>query len=162
MPRKLLTASNPTPPPPGLVLDTNVVLDWLVFADPATVGFVSAIESAQVCWQVTPALRDELAQVLARGLRTRPGLDACGVWRRWEAWSTNVEAPPCNEPEARFCCSDPDDQKFIDLAMRRGARWLLSRDKAVLKLAKRVEPLGLAIITPRLWCPLAPSRNTTA
>ncbi|MFT7776961.1 putative toxin-antitoxin system toxin component, PIN family [Roseateles sp.] len=51
----------------------------------------------------------------------------------------------------RLVCRDPDDQKFIDLALAARARWLISRDKAVLALAKRARLRGLAILTPERW-----------
>ncbi|MGI4857360.1 MAG: PIN domain-containing protein, partial [Janthinobacterium lividum] len=34
-------------------------------------------------------------------------------------------------------CSDRDDQKFLELAARSGAHWLVTKDKALLKLARR-------------------------
>ena len=40
-------------------------------------------------------------------------------------------------PRASAVCKDPDDQVFIDLAMHVGARWLFSKDAALLKLNKR-------------------------
>jgi predicted nucleic acid-binding protein len=50
----------------------------------------------------------------------------------------------------------PDDQKFIDLALLGGATWLVSRDKAVLKLARRCRAqAGLVVTPPHLWAPLA-------
>ena len=49
-------------------------------------------------------------------------------------------------------CRDPDDQKFLDLATRVRARWLLSRDDHLLVLAKRARRDGLfAILTPSEW-----------
>jgi len=48
-------------------------------------------------------------------------------------------------------CSDGDDQKFIDLAVASGAIWLISRDRAVLRLARRASAFGLAIVTPERW-----------
>jgi predicted nucleic acid-binding protein len=48
-------------------------------------------------------------------------------------------------------CTDTDDQKFIDLALAHGARWLLSRDRAVLKLGRRTRVLGLEVLTPEIW-----------
>jgi predicted nucleic acid-binding protein len=44
-----------------------------------------------------------------------------------------VEPPP----RAPLRCSDPDDQKFIDLAVARQAL-LLSKDRAVLSMTKRL------------------------
>ncbi len=49
-------------------------------------------------------------------------------------------------------CSDPDDQKFIQLAWAARASWLLTKDKALLKLARRTRKAGLfAIVTPQGW-----------
>ena len=48
-------------------------------------------------------------------------------------------------------CSDPDDQKFLDLAHAQGAGWLLSRDRAVLKLARRAARFSLTITVPEGW-----------
>jgi len=53
-------------------------------------------------------------------------------------------------------CTDPDDQKFIDLAATSGAQWLISRDRAVLKLRKRAFALAqLRIVSPAEWRPTA-------
>ena len=48
-------------------------------------------------------------------------------------------------------CSDPDDQKFIDLAVAAGARWLVTRDRAVLRLASRMRSAGVLVVTPQAW-----------
>ncbi len=42
-------------------------------------------------------------------------------------------------------CRDPDDDPFIRLAWQAGADALVSRDKAVLKLAKRARKFGFQI-----------------
>ena len=144
-------ARDRAPAAPGLVLDTNVVLDWLVFDNPSTRAFADAIRSARVRWQVSASLRDELARVLVRGLRAAPGLDAASVWRQWASWSNDTPAPAATAPVLHMRCTDADDQKFIDLAVACGARWLLSRDKAVLKLARPAAAMGLEIITPDRW-----------
>jgi predicted nucleic acid-binding protein len=44
--------------------------------------------------------------------------------------------------KAHCTCKDPDDQKFIDLAVSHGAS-LLSKDKAVLCMRKRLMKLGV-------------------
>jgi predicted nucleic acid-binding protein len=45
-------------------------------------------------------------------------------------------------PKAPATCKDPDDQKFIDLAVSHSAT-LLSKDKAVLCMRKRLMKLGV-------------------
>jgi uncharacterized protein len=62
--------------------------------------------------------------------------------------------PPTYPPLPALRCTDPDDQKFIDFALACGARWLVSRDKAVLKLRRRALALhGLQIVHPDDWRP---------
>ena len=44
---------------PGLILDTNAVLDWLVFRDARMHGWALAIEQAQVLWLTCAPMREE-------------------------------------------------------------------------------------------------------
>jgi hypothetical protein len=102
-------------------------------------------------WIASPPMRLELAHVLARPALEpwRPRPDA--VWAAWERWVQMLQPPaPCG-PAGRLRCTDPDDQKFVDLALARGARWLVSRDRAVLKLGRRTRSLGLEVVTPESW-----------
>ena len=148
------TPPNPVPSPfaqPSLVLDTNIVLDWLVFRDPSCHALGAAIEAGAVRWLAAEALRQECDHVLARGVAAdrSPDLEALdGMWQR-HAHILPAAPPPASYPPCR--CTDPDDQKFIDLALHTGARWLLSRDRAVLKLAGRARRAGLLILPPTRW-----------
>ena len=46
-------------------------------------------------------------------------------------------------------CKDRDDQKFLELAHAAQADWLVSKDRAVLKLAKRIaRDFGFQIAQP--------------
>ena len=133
---------------PRVVLDTNVVLDWLLFEEPAVAALAQAISMGRLRWAVTAAMRDELAHVLARGLAAARGKEASALLAAWDR-----HAVPHPEPPARplLRVTDPDDQKFVDLALCVRARWLVSRDRAVLKLARRAAASGTAIVTPANW-----------
>ena len=72
-------------------------------------------------------------------------LEECRRTVRW------LDGPPGKTPPHLPVCRDPDDQKFIDLARCIGAGTLLSRDRAVLKLAARARRLGVLILTPTAW-----------
>jgi predicted nucleic acid-binding protein len=48
-------------------------------------------------------------------------------------------------PHAPLRCKDPDDQRFIDLALAHHAG-LLSKDHAVLCMAKRLRALGVPYV----------------
>ena len=50
--------------PRAVVIDTNVVLDLLVFKDPATTALRAELQAGAVTWLATPAMRDELERVL--------------------------------------------------------------------------------------------------
>jgi predicted nucleic acid-binding protein len=135
------------------VLDTNVVLDWMVFRNPACTPFVQAIESGRLRWWATAAMRDELAHVLGRGVASDRSPDLPTLWATWDRWACTVEAPTLSGEATRIRCTDPDDQKFVDLALGH-ATWLISRDRAVLKLARRAARLGVQVLTPERWQPL--------
>ena len=133
------------------VLDTNVVLDCLLFVNPQCAPLQQALTTAALRWVATAEMRDELAHVLASGRFARWGPDLPLIWSQWDKHCVEVPAPPPASHAARLRCSDPDDQKFIDLAVACGARWLLSRDRAVLKLKRRLRERGVAAMTPDEW-----------
>ena len=133
------------------VLDTNVVLDWLLFGNPQCVPLQQALTSAAMRWVATVEMRGELTHVLGRGHldRWRPDLALLGS--QWDKYCVEVPVPPPASHATRLRCTDADDQKFIDLALACGARWLLSRDRAVLKLARKAQARGLTIQTLGVW-----------
>jgi predicted nucleic acid-binding protein len=132
-----------------LVLDTNVVLDWLVFRDPSSLPVEAAIRSGRARWYVTAAMRLETERVLTFKHFASHRVDSVAVFSIWEGFSETIEAAPLSLSHP-LRCTDPDDQKFIDLALLLGGA-LLSRDRAVLKLARRARALGLTIATPEAW-----------
>ncbi|MBI2753638.1 MAG: PIN domain-containing protein [Betaproteobacteria bacterium] len=136
---------------PRIVLDSNVVLDWLYFRDPRCAAVADAVTERRVRWIASAAMRDEIEHVLERGaLGTRWPDGAASVRDGWQRWVSMVEEPRC-APTLAMRCSDPDDQKFIDLALAARAVALLSADRAVLRLARRARAWGLSISTASAW-----------
>lgn len=135
---------------PDVVLDTNVVLDWLVFRDPGCDALAHGLLRMQLRWLATEAMRKELEHVLTRGTLDAWEPDRTAVLASWDRWATHVE-PLVSAPPAAMRCTDPDDQKFIDLALQVGAAALLSRDRAVLALAPRARVVGLDILSAADW-----------
>jgi hypothetical protein len=138
------------------VLDTQAVLDWLYFSDPTTLHWENWRQAGHWHWVAGTAMRDELAHVLGRGgLPTPSGLAAPALL---DAFDSRVRVLPAPTPTLAnpLRCSDPDDQKFIDFAMAHHAAWLVSRDRAVLKLKRRAQVAhGVHILAPRDWAPHA-------
>jgi putative PIN family toxin of toxin-antitoxin system len=129
---------------PRLVLDTNVLLDLWVFDDPQVASLRAALEAGSL-----RALRSEDCDAEFDEVIARPqfGLDEAARHHLLARWSA------CSEPIARvspapLTCSDPDDQKFLDAAFSARADLLLTRDKALLRLARRAEAAGVRIRSP--------------
>ena len=141
-------------PPPPLVLDTNVLLDWLVFHDPSTAALDDAIRRGAQQWFATPVMREELEQVLTRKHLLARQTDPRFALMTWDAFARIVE-PVLPAQPGTLRCTDPDDQKFIDLALQLGAV-LLSRDRAVLHLARAGLARGIDIMTAVAWAALNP------
>ena len=142
--------------PPCIVLDTNVVLDWLYFGDVRCAALAEAVTGHRVRWIASAPMRDEIEHVLERGsLGTRWPEGPATVRDGWHRWATMVEATAHAVPLA-MRCTDADDQKFIDLALGARAVALLSADRAVLRLARRASAFGLVISTVARWTMAAP------
>lgn len=123
-----------------LVLDTNVVLDLVVFHDPGAAPLLAAIEACRVTLLTTAECLAELRRVLAY---PEFKLDPAGQDRAYEwyaAWAEVIDTPPPEPLLPR--CRDADDQKFLDLAWAAKADRLVTKDKALLELARRVAKLG--------------------
>ena len=127
-----------------IVIDTNIVLDAFVFDDPGSVALEAALEGRQIRWLATRPMRDELERVLAyplivkRLLRGQRGADE--VLAQFDAKAEIVEVAA----RAPMRCRDPDDQKFVDLALAHKAA-LLSKDRALLCLSKRLLAQGVRV-----------------
>ena len=125
-----------------VVLDTNIVLDLFVFSDTAAIPLRQALAAVTLQWLATQAMRDELARVLAYPkIITRLAfykLQAEDVMAAFDQQARLVDVPA----KCSLNCSDPDDQKFIDLAVAQQAL-LLSKDRAVLSMAKRLLGQGI-------------------
>lgn len=133
-----------------LVLDTNIWLDWLVFDDPGIKVLQKMVTAGEAEIVINAGCEAELLRVLAYPLqkwtldadRQKHCLAAC------RAVAQAVETPCTISLPA---CADPDDQKFLELAAGSKARYLLSKDRALLALAQRKPPLPFHIVTPQTF-----------
>lgn len=132
-----------------VVLDTNAVLDWLVFQDARMAAAGLAITQGHMQWLACAAMRDELERTLAYRSLAKWQPDSERVLASFDAHAVLLPAPPPAPLSLR--CSDPDDQVFLDLALAHRAGWLLTHDRALLRLARRARALGTVIVAPRHW-----------
>jgi len=134
------------PVAPAVVIDTNAWLDLYLFHDAGAQALAQALDCGAVRAVASAATQAELHAVLLRPLllaRFAPDEVQAGL-RAWSAIAQIVH----DGGAAPWSCRDPDDQKFLDLAYAQGARWLFTKDRALLALARKARRAGLYIAPP--------------
>jgi uncharacterized protein len=118
-----------------LVIDTNVWLDWLVFDDAGIAFLREGFESGR--WQIVvdEACAAEFERVLAYPFSGHR-VDAQACMARFRRIATRVPTLPVQERLPK--CSDPDDQKFLELAAGTRADFLVTKDRALLDMGRRL------------------------
>ncbi len=131
--------------PRRVVLDTNAVLDWLLFDGPAVQPMKSAFSQGRLLPVTNDACFAELERVLHYPkLRLDTALRAAllTAYRAAAQWidaSAGADVPRCR---------DRDDQKFLDLAAAAHADFLVTRDARVLALSRRMEQrFGVRVVS---------------
>lgn len=120
--------------PNRIVIDTNVLLDLFVFRDPRWQPLLAALEEGRLHAYTRADCSREWEIVLGYAhLRLDPPSrqGAHGDFRRLlRAWN----GPALESALPR--CKDGDDQKFLELTRDCQASVLVTKDKALLKLAR--------------------------
>ena len=136
---------------PRAVLDTHVWLDWLVFEDPGILAIRNAVGTGRVEIYVDAVCEEELARVLARGFAKRT-LDAkaqAECIAQCRRLAKRIDSRLSDGERAGLPkCRDPDDQKFLEAALAAGASLLVTKDRALLELARRRLRLPFRIVKP--------------
>ena len=105
----------------------------------------AAIESGRVAIVSSDGCLDELRRVLNY---PEFGLDAARQACAYEWYESRVERK--EDPTAQALlprCRDADDQKFLDLAWTANAAHLVTKDKGLLVLARRIAKLGRFLVS---------------
>ena len=128
----------PHSPIPVIVLDTNIVLDWLVFEDGGMPELMAAIAHRQVQIASNAECRDELIRVLGYPIFK---LDEDAQKRALAQYDSAVRITPERASLLGIVprCRDRDDQKFLQLAAHARAAALISKDNAVLGLKRSMK-----------------------
>jgi predicted nucleic acid-binding protein len=130
------------------VLDTQVWLDWLHFRDPRCTELSRRVEAGGLDIVYDAGGEAEWHRVLTYPAFGLDPLEQADLRARFAALGSRHDghdAPRIATPR----CRDPDDQKFIELAVRADARLLLTRDGALLALRRRLaRSFGLTVLPP--------------
>lgn len=128
---------------PRLVLDTNIILDLLVFKDPSAEPIRLLLDAKLVDAIRTSASMAELMDVIGRPTFKLSREDQETIVQAWES-STRLLENEAIEP-APFTCRDLDDQVFLDMAYSIRPALLLSKDLRVLELQTIAKRHGIEI-----------------
>jgi putative PIN family toxin of toxin-antitoxin system len=128
---------------PRLVLDTNVILDLLVFKDPSAEPIRLLLDAKLVDAVRTLASMAELMDVIGRPAFKLNREDQATIVQAWETSSRLLENTAIEV--APFTCRDPDDQVFINMAYSLRPALLLSKDLRVLELQAIAKQHGVDI-----------------
>lgn len=145
-----MPASHASPGAPRVVLDSNVWIDILVFDDPHTRPIRAALENGTLVALIDARCLAELTYVLDYPQFVHRQVDKTAALAVVAQFAQCVDsAPPDEHARPLPRCKDRDDQKFLELAHAAQADWLVSKDRAVLKMAKRIaRDFGFQIAQP--------------
>jgi putative PIN family toxin of toxin-antitoxin system len=138
--------------PRRLVLDTNVVIDWLVFDDPFMNPLRHGVTEGRIAVLTHEPAVMELKRVLGYRQLKLDEARQVDVFTRYQSQATMYSMPapfslqnlllPGGFPR----CRDRDDEHFLALAYHANADALVSRDNAVFGLKSRAAKFGMTIL----------------
>ncbi len=152
--------------PIKLVLDTNVVIDWLVFDDPFMNPLRHGVRDARLVVLTHPPAIDELERVLAYPQLKLDVARQREVFARYNAQTTSARMPEAFSPKNLMLpggfprCRDRDDEPFLALAYHTRADVLASRDNAVFGLKSRAAKFGVTILNVQQLIAMLSTQNT--
>jgi predicted nucleic acid-binding protein len=120
---------------PVVVLDTNILLDILVFDDERAHPLRAALSNQELDAVATQYTIEEFADVISRPQFSLDLQQQTDALMQWQSWARVVKDEDL--VIAPWKCKDRDDQVFINLAFSLKPATLISKDKMVLKIAKR-------------------------
>lgn len=122
-----------SPRPPRVVIDTNLVLSALVFAQGRLTPLRHAWQGAHCQPLLSSVTAAELLRVLAYPKFKLPAVDQQELLADYLPYCTTVRMPP--KPPATPACRDKFDLPFLQLAVTGKADYLVSGDQDLLSLA---------------------------
>lgn len=149
--------------PERIVLDTNVCLDLFVFRDPRWVRLMQAMIQGDVEAITRADCRREFEIVIGYAHLALDGAMQEAICAEFDALVRPLDATQPHNGVALPICRDRDDQKFIELTYQSGATTLITKDKALLKLARKSQRSGLfSIMTPERWTAMVENNEPAA
>jgi predicted nucleic acid-binding protein len=125
-----------------------VWLDWLVFDDPAIAPIKAAVAAHRAEVFIDAACEAELERALGYDLGKR-SVDIAACLAECRRVARRIEAAPTEAQRAGLPrCRDKDDQKFLEAALAARADVLVTKDRALLDLARSRTAVPFRVLTP--------------
>ena len=118
-----------------VVLDTNILLDIFVFNDERALHLKKALFDKTRHFVASQKTIEEFADVISRPLFKLDEEAQAAILAQWQSIAERRD--DSNVAPAPWKCQDPDDQIFLDLAYQLRPTILISKDNAVLQIARR-------------------------
>jgi predicted nucleic acid-binding protein len=135
---------------PVIILDTNILLDILVFDDERAHPLRAALDAKLLDAVATDKTFAELLDVIGREQFSLDKDQQHLIGEQWKSWARIIsDNELCQAP---WKCKDRDDQVFINLAYSLRPSALISKDKQVLKIAKRAIKEKVTITSDHQIC----------
>ncbi|MFM8467641.1 MAG: putative toxin-antitoxin system toxin component, PIN family [Oxalobacteraceae bacterium] len=141
---------------PRVVLDTNVCLDLFMFRDLRWQALLAPLVRGEVEAFTRHDCRREFELVLAYDkwkLSTQAQSEILMEFdQHIRRYAGGDDAAAGDTASGLPVCKDSDDQKFLEVALACRADVLITKDKALLKLARKTARLGqFTILPPESW-----------
>ena len=137
------------PAPRRVVFDTNVLVSLYIFSDSRFSPLRAKIESGAWLALGNDACTEEFRRVLAYSMFALSEAQQSSALAAYRASVSLMAGHPATTAASLPRCRDRDDQKFLELARDAAADWLVTSDKALLRLARRDSLRGMfRILTP--------------
>ena len=136
-----------------VVLDTNVVLDWLLFDHISVHALRDRIRDGRITVVTYPGAAAELRRVLGYRQFELDEVRQGELIARYHAQTKAVgdeermRIERMELPRGFPQCRDPDDNHFLALTFHAKADALVTKDKRVLKCRRRALAFGFTILT---------------
>ncbi len=134
-----------------VVLDTNVCLDLFVFKDQRWDELFVAMRDGRIDTVTREDCRTEWLRVLDYPHLPVNEHNKAAIIAEFDRFIRCLPIETVNTYGLPMC-TDRDDQKFLELACQCNAAFLITKDKALLKCARKTAKQGMfTIIPPQTW-----------
>ena len=136
-----------------VVLDTNVCLDLFMFQDTRWQVLHDALKHGEIEAVTSASCRMEFILVLGYTKMQLSLESQATLLKEFDQLITLIDSPADFTTAGLLPrCKDGDDQKFLELAYQSRADTLITKDKALLKLARKtIRSQLFRIFTPEAW-----------